>query len=313
MSKVYLSIIVPLLNEEGNVEKLHTEIVKVCESLNKSYEIIFVDDGSTDATVKKCLDLKPLKLIVLRKNFGQTASMDAGIKEAQGKIVITMDGDLQNDPRDIPRLLRKMNEGNFDVVSGWRKKRRDPWSKKFFSKGAEVLRKKLINDKIHDSGCTLKAYRRECFYDVDLLGEIHRFIPALLIIRGYKVGEIVVHHRPRIHGVTKYNYKRALKGLLDMMGVWFWRKYAGRPLHLFGGLGVTSFTFGSFMLLTLFTARIFYNYSLSDKVWPLLAIFFMLLGIQLFISGLMADILIKSHYKGRHMNYTIKEIKNNEK
>jgi len=308
----YVSIVVPLLNEEGNVEKLHEAIVKACSKLNKDYEVIFVNDGSTDKTAEKCEQLKPLKLINLRKNFGQTAAMDAGIKESEGEVIITMDGDLQNDPRDIPRLLAKLKEG-YDVVSGWRKKRQDPFSKRFVSKGAELLRKKLINDGIHDSGCTLKAYRRECFNSIDLLGEIHRFIPAILIIRGFKVGEIAVRHHPRIHGKTKYDYRRTLKGFLDILGVWFWGKYAGRPLHLFGGIGLISFSAGTILLTVLFTARLFFEYSLYNRIWPLIAVFLMLLGIQLFISGLMADILIKSYYRGKKMNYSIKDTRENGK
>lgn len=306
--EISLSIIVPLFNEQDNVKKLHAEIVEVMRDLDKSYEIIFVNDGSSDETKEKCLLLHPLKLIDFRRNFGQTAALDAGIKEAKGDIIITMDGDLQNDPHDIPRLLSKLRKEELDVVSGWRKKRKDPFSKKFVSRGADILRKYLINDGIHDSGCTLKAYKRECFENINLMGEMHRFIPATLSINGFRVGEVEVNHRFRIHGQTKYNYKRTIKGFLDMLGVWFWMKYAGRPLHLFGGLGLFSFSLGGLLLLALFVARIFYAYSLSNRIWPLLAIFLMMVGIQLFVSGLMADILIKSYYRGKRMNYSVKKI-----
>jgi len=311
-NKFDLSIVVPVFNEEGNVKKLHAEIVGVLNKLGKSYEIIFVNDGSRDATLPTCRGLKPLKIINFRRNFGQTASIDAGIKESKGEIIITMDGDMQNDPRDIPRLLKKMKEAKCDIVSGWRKNRKDPFSKRFISHGAERLRKFLINDGIHDSGCTLKAYRRECFANVNLMGEMHRFIPATLAIYGFKVCELEVNHRPRIHGVTKYNYKRTIKGFLDILGVWFWMKYASRPLHLFGGAGLASFLLGALLLIALFVARIFYAYSLSDKVWPLLAIFLMMVGIQLFVSGLIADILVKNRYQGKNMNYNIKDIIENE-
>jgi len=307
-NKLDLSIVVPVFNEEGNDKKLHAEIVEVLSKLGKSYEIIFINDGSRDKTLENCQGLKPLKIINFRRNFGQTASLDAGIKEARGEIIITLDGDLQNDPRDIPRLLKKMRESRCDIVSGWRKNRQDPFSKKFISHGAERLRKFLINDGIHDSGCTLKAYRRECFDKVNLMGEMHRFIPATLAIHGFKVCELEVNHRPRVHGLTKYNYKRTIKGFLDILGVWFWMKYASRPLHLFGGAGMLSFLLGAFLLIILFVARIFYTYSLSDKIWPLLAIFLMMIGIQLFVSGLMADILVKNRYQGKNMNYSIKEI-----
>jgi hypothetical protein len=205
-----------------------------------------------------------------------------------------------------------MKDEKLDVVSSWRKDRKDPFSKRLLSRGAERLRKFLINDGIHDSGCQFRAYRRECLENLDLMGEMHRFIPATLAIRGYKGGEVVVNHRPRIHGETKYNYKRLIKGLLDVMGVWFWMKYASRPLHLFGGAGLASFLLGALVLVALFAARIFYAYSLSDKVWPLLAIFLMMIGIQLFVSGLIADILVKNRYQGKNMNYTIKDIVENE-
>lgn len=307
-SKLDLSVVVPLLNEEDNVVKLHKEIVEVLSKTDWKFEIIFVNDGSSDRTLENCLELKPLKIINFRKNFGQTACLDAGIKEARGEIIVTMDGDLQNDPKDIPALIKKLKKEKLDVVSGWRKNRKDPFGKRWISRGAEVLRKFLINDGIHDSGCTLKAYRRECFAKINLMGEIHRFIPATLAISGYKIGELEVNHRPRIHGQTKYNYKRTVKGFLDMLGVWFWMKYAGRPLHLFGGMGFICFSLGGLGLVGLFIARLFFDFPLSNKIWPIIAIFLILVGLQLFISGLMADVLIKSYYKDKHMNYSIKEI-----
>ena len=303
-----ISIVVPVYNEEGNVQELHQQIKKSCESLNKAYEIIFVDDGSTDKTVELCQGLSPLKLIKFRRNFGQTAAFDAGIKEAKGEVIITMDGDLQNDPADIGLLLEEIEKG-YDVVSGWRWKRKDSFSKKFFSRGANLLRKILIQDHIHDSGCSLKAYKRECFHSVDLFGEMHRFIPAILEMQGYKVSEVKVNHRARIHGVTKYNWKRAIKGFVDMISIWFWRKFANRPLHLFGGTGIILSLTGFLILTWMAVEKIFFGASLAEKIWPLVGIFFVLMGVQLFISGLLADILIKNYYKEQgKMNYTVKEV-----
>ena len=214
--KPHLSVVVPLYNEEGNVEELHKKIVEACRALGKPFEIVFIDDGSTDNTNGKCRNLSPLKLITFRKNFGQTAAFDAGIKNSRGEIIVTMDGDLQNDPADIKLLLAKLDEG-YDIVSGWRKNRKDPLMKNFSSRLANIARKILIDDGIHDSGCSLKAYRRECFEDVDLFGEMHRFIPALLKVQGFKIAEIPVSHHPRRHGVTKYSWKRGVKGLVDMI------------------------------------------------------------------------------------------------
>ena len=303
-----ISVIVPLKNEEGNIKELHRRIKEACDALNKSYEIIFIDDGSKDKTVENCQGLTPLKLIKFRRNFGQTAAFDAGIKNSLGEIIVMMDGDLQNDPADIPLLLAEMEKG-YDIIAGWRWQRKDPISKKIFSRGANLLRKILIHDKIHDSGCSLKAYRKECFKDVDLFGEMHRFIPALLELQGYSVGEVKVSHHPRVSGVTKYNWKRGMKGFVDMISIWFWGKYANRPLHLFGGSGIV-LSLAGFAILVWMAIEKMMGGSISEKIWPLVGVFFIMIGIQLFIFGLLADIIIKNYYKSQNkMNYSIKEIR----
>ena len=308
--KPFLSVVVPLYNEEGNVKELHRRIVEACVELQKPFEVIFIDDGSSDGTVKDCENLAPLTLIKFRKNFGQTAAFDAGIKQAQGEIVVTMDGDLQNDPKDIGLLLEKMNEG-FDVVSGWRFNRKDTLSKHLSSRAANLLRKILIKDTIHDSGCSLKAYKKECFVDVDLFGEMHRFIPALLELQGYKVGEVKVTHHARVHGVTKYNWKRGIKGVVDMISVWFWRKYSNRPLHLFGASGMILSFLGFVILAWMAVEKIFFGSAIAGRNWPLVGVFLVLVGVQLFVFGLLADILLKTYYKNRGaMNYNIKEVIN---
>ncbi|MDP2838147.1 MAG: glycosyltransferase family 2 protein [Candidatus Moranbacteria bacterium] len=307
--KPYLSVVVPLYNEEGNVAELYRKIYEAVQKIGRPFEIIFIDDGSKDGTLAAARGLSPLKLIAFRKNFGQTAAFDAGFKEARGEIVVTLDGDLQNDPADIPLLLDKMAEG-YDVVSGWRFKRQDPWSKKIPSRIANFLRKILIQDNIHDSGCSLKAYKRECFKDLDFFGEMHRFIPAILELEGYRVGEVKVSHHPRIHGVTKYNWKRGIKGFVDMISIWFWRKYSHRPLHLFGATGVVLSSFGAVILLWMMVEKFYFGASISERMWPLVGIFFTLVGVQLFVSGLLADIAVRSYYQGRHrMNYNIREVR----
>lgn len=308
IGKYSLSVVVPLYNEAGNVLELHRRIKAALELSGHPYEIIFIDDGSKDKTREEAETCTPLKLIVFRKNFGQTAAFDAGIKAATGDIIVTIDGDLQNDPADIPLLLAKIDEG-YDVVSGWRVKRRDSISKIVFSRVANLLRKILIHDNIHDSGCSLKAYRRECFKDVDLFGEMHRFIPAILQLEGYRVAEVKVSHHPRLHGLSKYNWKRGMKGFVDMLSIWFWRKYSHRPLHLFGGVGIVLFALGSTILLWMLVEKLYFGASLSERLWPLVGIFFTLVGVQFFISGLLADISVKSYYQARHrMNYNIKDI-----
>ena len=304
-----VSVVVPVYNEEGNVQQLHKEILKSCRDAKLDFEIIFVDDGSTDRTVELCKKLRPLKLIVFRRNFGQTAAMDAGIKAASKDYIVTMDGDLQNDPAEIPNLIRYLEENDLDVVSGWRKHRKDTFFKKFTSRGANFLRALIVKDGIHDSGCSLKIYKRECFRGINLYGEQHRFIPALLKIKGFKVGEMVVNHRPRTAGVTKYNWHRTVKGFVDMISVWFWNRYAARPLHIFGGLGM--FFMGLGGICAIMTIRLFFlGLKLNRNImWPLMTIFFVIIGLMMFVFGLMSEIMMKTYY-GVHvdMPYNIRMI-----
>lgn len=304
-----ISVVVPVYNEEGNVKELHAEIKQVCEMHNYEYEIIFIDDGSNDKTREICQKLRPLKYIRLRRNSGQTAAMDAGIKASQHNFIVTMDGDRQNDPADIPVMLDYLLKNDYDVVSGWRKNRKDTFMKRFVSRGANLLRYILVHDGIHDSGCSLKIYRRECFMGINLYGEQHRFIPAILKIKGFTVGEMVVHHRPRAAGKTKYNWKRTFKGFVDMISVWFWNKYATRPLHLLGGMGLVCFGIGggcgvwSIMLFLM-------GRKMSNNIFPpLLTIFFVTIGMLLFVFGLMSEILIKIYY-GIHVDasYSVQEM-----
>ena len=303
-----ISIVIPTFNEEGNVASLHKEIMQVMERLGSDYEIIFVNDGSSDNTLEELKKLSPVTIINFRKNFGQTAALDAGIKHASGEIIITMDADGQNDPADIPLLLEKMKEG-YDVVSGWRWKRKDSFAKHFVSRTANFVGKFFISDGIHDSGCTLKAYKKECFDGVDLYGEMHRFIPGILRWQGFKIGEVKVNHRPRHSGKTKYNWQRTLKGFLDMLSVWFWRKYSARPLHLFGGMGLLLFLAGSALITYLFIMRVLGLMALGQSIWPLVGFFFILAGIQLVVSGLLGDVTLKNYYKiHRSRPYSIKEI-----
>lgn len=304
-----ISVVVPVYNEEGNVAELHKEIKEVCEENQYDYEIIFVNDGSSDRTDEICRTLKPLKYIRLRRNFGQTASMDAGIKAATKDYIVTMDGDRQNDPADIPQMLEYLEEKDLDVVSGWRKNRKDTFMKRFVSRGANFLRTILVKDGIHDSGCSLKVYKKECFKGINLYGEQHRFIPALLKIKGFTVGEVVVNHRARTAGKTKYNWHRTVKGFVDMISVWFWNKYATRPLHILGGFGILSLILGfgcGIWSIALFVQ----GAKMSNNIMPpILTVFFIIIGLLMFILGLMSEIMIKTYY-GVHVDvpYSVKEI-----
>jgi len=196
-SKFDLSIIIPIFNEVQSIQQLHSEIVQVCDREGYNFEIIIVDDGSTDGTRDVLKQLTPLTNIRLRRNFGQTAAMDCGIKHAKGELIVTIDGDGQNDPADIPRLIKHLRENDVDIVSGWRKHRKDSLSKKITSRVANIIRHFILDDGLHDSGCSLKVYKSECFKGISLYGETHRFIPAILEIKGFRVGEIEVNHRSR--------------------------------------------------------------------------------------------------------------------
>lgn len=309
--KASISVVVPVYNEEGNVAALHQEIKEVCEREQYDYEIIFVDDGSSDRTGEIMKTLSPLKAIYMRRNFGQTAAMDAGIKAAVKDYIVTMDGDRQNDPADIPNLISYLEENHLDVVSGWRKNRKDKKSKKFTSRGANLLRKIIIRDHIHDSGCSLKIYKRECFENVNLYGEMHRFIPALLENKGFKVGEVVVNHRERTSGKTKYNWKRVFKGFEDMLDVRFWHSYAVRPMHLLGTAGIIMIFLG--ILSAVGTVAIFFfGQDLSNTFQPVLTVCFLMAGMFLFVCGLMCDILVKIYF-GAHIDtpYSIEKIEEN--
>lgn len=302
------SVVVPIHNEAGTVVELHKRLVQVMAKLGENFELIFVNDGSTDDTARLLDTLRPLTIVSFRKNFGQTAALDAGIKQAKGDIVITLDADLQNPPEEIPKLIRYLQDQPLDVVSGWRKDRKDSMMKKIISRGAHWLRSLFLNDGIHDSGCTLKVYRRACFQDVDLHGESHRFIPAILKLYGFSVGEIPVDHQPRLAGKTNYSNNRILKGFVDIVGLWFWRNYSHRPLHLFGGLGVTLVVLGGLLLLLLAIMRLVWAYPLSTSIWPLVAVLSIVAGLQLFITGLVAEVLTKTYYREGRTPYTIKSV-----
>lgn len=308
-----LSVVVPVYNEEGNIYKLHLEIKQVCEQAGYDYEIIFINDGSSDRTDLICKTLRPLKYIRFRRNFGQTAAMDAGIKAATKEFIATLDGDGQNDPADIPKMLDYLLEKDYDVVSGWRRNRKDTLGKRFISRGANALRYLLVHDGIHDSGCSLKIYRRECFKGINLYGEQHRFIPAILQIKGFKVGEMVVNHRPRTSGRTKYNWHRTIKGFVDMISIWFWNKYASRPLHILGALGVLFCMLGG--ACGVWTVVLFVlGYKMSNNIIPpLLTVFLMIMGALMFVFGLMSEIMMKIYF-GIHVDipYSIGEIVENE-
>jgi glycosyltransferase involved in cell wall biosynthesis len=320
-----LSLIIPAYNEEDNVVPLFREIKRVLDDmplffkkLNVSklskkytdYEIIIIDDGSTDNTFKNLSSIKDkhLRIIKFRKNFGQSAAWLAGIDNSKGDIIITMDADMQNDPRDIPRLLARLDQG-YDCVSGWRYKRKDTFMKHIFSRISNFLRHIMISDNINDSGCSLKVYKKECLEGIELYGEMHRYIVSLIKLRGFKISELKVRHRKRIMGKTKYNLYRVLKGFLDLWNVWFWQKFSDRPLHLFGSTGVVSIFLGTLLGIYTVYLKLIKRISLSDTFLPVVAVFLIIIGIHFFISGILSDILIKTYKKtGNIKTYEIEKI-----
>lgn len=310
---IELSIVIPAYNEEQNVEPCYREITDVLMPLGINYEIIFVDDGSTDLTFKKLQDLskndKKLKVIKFRRNFGQSAALKAGFDYAKGNLIISMDGDLQNDPADIPNLLDKMAFEDYDVICGWRASRKDTTFKKLFSKMANFIRHKITSESIHDSGCTFRVYKSKCVKDLELYGETHRYIPAMLFWKGYKLGEMKVNHHPRIHGKTKYNWKRVVKGFLDLVVISFWQKYSARPIHMFGSIGILLSLLGVFVSGYLGIQRLFYGGGLSDRPLFLLSVLMIVIGVQFIVSGILADIVIKIHYgQSGRKNYLVERV-----
>lgn len=313
MDKVELSIIVPIYNEVENIELLSQSILNVLESINRSFEIIFVDDGSNDGSHKvlKLLSEKNpyLKTIRFRRNYGQTAALAAGFNNAKGNIIITLDGDLQNDPADIPRLIEKLEEG-YDVVSGWRKNRQDDFiSRKIPSMLANKLIGKLTGVQLHDYGCSLKAYRSEIAKDISLYGEMHRFIPALAGIEGANIIEMPVMHHARKYGQSKYNILRTFKVILDLITVVFLKKFFTRPLHFFGRIGLLSFVLGFAISFYLAFEKMVFSVNIGNRPILLLGVLLILTGIQFISTGIIAEIQIRTYYESQGKNiYRIKEI-----
>lgn len=305
-----ISIVLPVYNEEGNIETLCRELKNVLQNVG-DYEIIAVDDGSRDKSreilARLSKDDAHIKVINFRFNSGQTAAMSAGIKNATGDIIIPMDSDLQNDPADIPRFLAKINEG-YDVVSGWRKKRKDEMlRRKIPSKIANWIIGEITGVKIHDYGCSMKAYKRDVIQGVQLYGEMHRFIPAYANWRGAKVGEIVVNHRPRTNGVTKYGLSRTFKVVLDLIVIKFLSKYMNRPIHFFGGIGFWALLLGFLTGAVSIFLKLAYDISISRTPLPILASLFVIIGIQFIVMGVLAEMLMRVYYSSGREPYEIKE------
>ena len=307
-----LSVVLPVHNEEGNLRPLARELDAACGRLDREYEIIWVDDGSTDGSRVVLEDLAAAdghhKVIVLSRNFGQTAAMAAGITAAKGDVIIPMDADGQNDPADIPRFLQKIDEG-YDVVSGWRRDRKDKLvQRKIPSWIANRTIALVTGVKIHDYGCSMKAYRKDLIQGVALYGEMHRFIPAYAKWQGGRVAEIVVHHRARGTGATHYGISRTFKVILDIIVLKFLTTYMNRPMHFFGGLGFISLLFGFLTACWSLALKLLYAVSLSRTPLPTIAALFLIVGVQLILMGIVAEMLMRIYYESQDRKpYAVKE------
>jgi glycosyltransferase involved in cell wall biosynthesis len=308
-----LSIVIPLYNEEENVGPLYAQLKGALEATGREYEIIIVDDGSTDGSfdVLKRLheDDERLKVIRFRRNFGQTAAFAAGFDRSQGQVVITMDADLQNDPADIPLLLEKIEEG-YDVVSGWRLHRQDPFlTRRLPSMIANWLISQVTRVHLHDYGCSLKAYRREVVKNVQLYGELHRFIPAIANWMGVSVAEVPVRHYARRFGKSKYGLSRTVRVLLDLLTVRFLLSYSTRPIHIFGGLGLISFVAGIGLGGYLSFVKFALDRKIGDRPLLLLAILLMVMGVQLISMGLLGELVVRTYYETLDKpTYAVREV-----
>ena len=310
---VEISVVVPVYNEQDNVVPLLESIRDALEGLGRPYEAVVVDDGSTDATAERLREaaerLPMLRVLRLRGNFGQSAALAAGFDHARGDLVVTMDGDRQNDPADILRLLDKLKEG-YDVVSGWRRERRDPfWSRRVPSRFANALISWITGVRLHDYGCALKVYRREILRDVALYGEMHRFLPALARWVGATVGEIPVAHWPRRSGLSKYGIGRTVRVLLDLLTVKFLMSYWTRPIQIFGLLGLCLGGAGALLGLALTYQRLVQAIPLANRPILLLAVLLILVGFQFVSIGLLGEMLVRTYHESQQKPvYIIREI-----
>ncbi|WAS04973.1 glycosyltransferase family 2 protein [Gloeomargaritales cyanobacterium VI4D9] len=308
-----VSVVVPIYNEVENIPHLVPAVAGVLAEAGLDYELICVDDGSQDGSAEQLRHLAQerydLKVVILRRNYGQTAAMAAGFDQATGAVVVTLDGDLQNDPQDIPRLLAKLDEG-FDLVSGWRQTRQDHGLTRLLpSRVANWLIGRVTGVKLHDYGCTLKAYRRELLQDLHLYGELHRFLPALAYIEGARIAELPVRHHPRRFGASKYGLGRTFRVLMDLLTIAFMKRFLTRPMHVFGLLGLSFLGLGLGLGMYLLFLKIGLGQSIGQRPLLFLAGLAVTAGLQLFCFGLLAELLMRTYHEsqGRPI-YRVREV-----
>lgn len=299
LSEMTFSVVIPAYNEEENIGPLTVAVRATMDTLG-SWELIYIDDGSDDGTYEAMRRERGkdsrINILRFRRNFGQTAAWAAGFDHARGDVVVVLDADMQNEPADIPAMVAMLERGGYDVLSGWRKERKDAGPLKFGSRIGNWIHRCVTGEKIHDHGCSLKVYRREALQDLELYGEMHRYITALLSWKGFRVGEMAVRHHPRRHGNTKYSIRKKLKGFLDLVIVKFWIQYSARPMHFFGAIGMACVGVGLLLGGVLGTLWLLRAISLEGRSTPLLAVLLVIIGMQFIMTGVLADIVAKNYY-----------------
>ena len=310
MAKV--SIVFPAYNEEDNVEKLHELIKATMQKSGRDFEIIAVENGSKDKTLERLKKLSPLKIVVFPRNYGQTSALDAGIHAASGEVVALLDGDLQNDPRDIPAMLQKLDEG-YDVVVGWRKNRQDTFGRRILSRCANWLTRQVLEIELHDYACALKVFRKKFISGIHLYGEMHVFLPAILASRGARLTEVAVTHHARPAGFSKHSFLKAAKDIADLFTVKFLFSYAARPLLFFGGWGAASIVLAFISAGIAVLATFAEGIHIIDSPYTLLAVMFLVLGFILMMMGFLAELMLRIYYEGRKETpYVISEVLENK-
>ena len=299
-----LSVVVPLYNEEGSLHQLVEKLLEVLRPLGLAFELVLVDDGSRDATPQilgqMASQVPELVAVLLRRNYGQTAAMAAGFDSSRAPIIVTMDGDLQNDPADIPLLIDTLEEEGYDLVSGWRHQRQDGALNRLLpSLIANRLIARVTGVRLHDYGCSLKAYRREVVADMNLYGELHRFLPALAFIEGARIGEVRVQHHPRRYGNSKYGIDRTLRVLMDLLTVWFMKRFLTRPMHVFGLAGLTTLGLGLLIALWLVGEKLLLGTNIGNRPLLLMAVLAILSGVQLFCFGLLSELQMRTYHESQ--------------
>ena len=312
---IELSVVIPIKNESASLEQLHREVTATLEPWGRSYEVIVVDDGSTDDSFEQLSRIQAAdprwRVIRFRRNFGQTAAFSAGFAFARGRLIATSDGDLQNDPRDIPAMVKTLDDGQFDIVCGWRRDRKDAFVSRLLP---SMIANRLISwatgVRLHDYGCSLKIFRSEVVKPLKLYGEMHRFIPAIASEQGVRIAEVVVNHRARRHGTSKYGISRTIRVILDLLTVKFLLSYSTRPVQIFGLIGLTMLTPGAFVLAYLAVLKVFAGQAIGNRPLLLLGILLVFTGVQLITLGLLAELQARTYHESQDKpTYVIREIR----